>query len=72
MTIYPDPDSSKYYIVSIGNGVYARSRRPLSLLEGYRKLQATCGHVQRDAQGTCYRCGKRVEVVKREQRSVGE
>jgi len=71
MTIYPDPDS-KYYIVSIGNGIYARSRRPLSLLESYRKVQASCGHVQRDAAGTCYRCGKRVGLVKRAERSVSE
>jgi len=71
MTIYPDPDS-KYYIVSIGNGIYARSRRPLSLLEGYRRLQATCEHLERDEQGTCYRCGKRVELLKRAESSVSE
>jgi len=71
MTIYPDPDSSKYYIVSIGNGIYARSRRPLSLLESYRRLQASCEHLARDAQGTCYRCGKRVGA-KREECSVSE
>jgi len=71
MTIYPDPDS-KYYIVSIGNGIYARSRRPLSLLESYRKVQASCGHVQRDAAGTCYRCGKRVEVKREVPVSVSE
>ena len=62
----------RYRLVSIGNGVFARTRSPLSLLEGYRKLQATCEHVQRDPRGTCYRCGKGVELVKREERSVSE
>jgi len=54
----------RYRLVSIGNGVFARTRVPLSLLEGYRKLQASCEHLERDARGTCYRCGKREELVK--------
>ena len=49
----------RYRLVSIGNGVYARTRSSESLLTNYRKLQATCEHLERDAQGTCYRCGKR-------------
>ena len=44
-------------IVSIGNGLYARVRTQLSLLEQYRKLQAECKHAQCDPRGVCYRCG---------------
>jgi len=47
-------------IVSIGNGLYARTRVKLSLLEQYRKLQAECAHEKRDPRGTCYRCGQTV------------
>jgi hypothetical protein len=50
-------------IVSIGNGLYARTREKLSLLEQYRKLQAECTHNKRDPHGTCYHCGHR-EVKK--------
>lgn len=49
--------------VSIGNGLYARTRIPLSLMEQYRRLQATCEHIQRDPKGTCYRCGHRKEAT---------
>jgi len=62
----------RYRLVSIGNGVFARTRAPLSLLEGYRRLQASCEHLERDPAGTCYRCGKRVGLVKRAERSVSE
>ena len=44
-------------IASIGNGLYARTRDKLSLLEQYRKLQAECPHAKRDPRGMCYRCG---------------
>ena len=44
-------------IASIGNGLYARTRDKLSLLEQSRKLQAECPHAKRDPRGTCYRCG---------------
>ena len=44
-------------VVLIGNGLYASTNRPLSLVEQYRKLQAECKHAQRDPHGTCYRCG---------------
>jgi hypothetical protein len=46
-------------IVSIGNGLYARSKVKESLLEQYRKLQATCLHERRDPRGTCYHCGQK-------------
>jgi len=36
-------------IVSIGNGIYARTQS---------KLQAECPHAKRDPRGTCYRCGQ--------------
>jgi len=44
-------------IVSIGKGLYARTRDKLSLLQQYRKLQAECAHANRDPRGMCYRCG---------------
>jgi hypothetical protein len=44
-------------IVSIGNGLYARTRTQPSLLEQYRKLQAGCPHEKRDPRRVCYRCG---------------
>jgi hypothetical protein len=44
-------------IVSIGNGLYARTRVKLSLLEQYRRLQTECTHEKRDPRGVCYRCG---------------
>ena len=44
-------------IVSIGNGLYARTRTRLSLLDEYQKLQAECPHEKRDPNGVCYRCG---------------
>jgi hypothetical protein len=43
--------------VSIGNGVYARTRTQPSLLEQYRAKQAACPHARRDPRGTCYQCG---------------
>ena len=43
-------------IVSIGNGLYARTRIQPSLLEQYRKRQAECPHEKRDPRGVCY-CG---------------
>jgi hypothetical protein len=47
-------------LVSIGNGLYARRRdRKPSLLDQYRKLQATCKHENRDPRGTCYSCGQK-------------
>jgi hypothetical protein len=46
-------------IVSIGNGLYARTLTKLSLLEQYRKLQAECSHEKRDPRGTCYHCGRK-------------
>jgi len=49
----------KTMTVSIGNGLYARSRVKLSLIEQYRQLQAECPHEQRDPRGTCYRCGQK-------------
>lgn len=47
----------KTAVVRIGNGLYARTRRQMSLLEQYRHLRASCPHEQRDPRGTCYRCG---------------
>ena len=44
-------------LVSIGNGLYARTRVQLSVMEQYRQLQATCAHEKRDPRGMCYRCG---------------
>ena len=44
-------------MVSIGNGLYARTRTQPSLLEQYRKLQAECRHEKRDPRDVCYRCG---------------
>ena len=44
-------------IVSIGNGLYARTRVQPGLLEQYRKLQAECPHEKRDPRRVCYRCG---------------
>jgi hypothetical protein len=44
-------------IVSIGNGLYARTRTQLGLLEQYRRLQTECPHERRDPRGVCYRCG---------------
>src|SRR5215471_2674135 len=38
-------------IASIGNGLYARTRDKLSLLQQYRKLQAECPHAKRDPRG---------------------
>ena len=49
-------------IVSIGNGLYARTRVQLSLLEQYRKLQAECSHEKRDPRGVCYHCGHKQEA----------
>jgi hypothetical protein len=46
-------------IVSIGNGLYARTRTQPSLLEQYRKLQAECTHEKRDPRGVCYQCGQK-------------
>jgi hypothetical protein len=43
--------------VSIGNGLYAWTKQPLSLLEQYRVKQQTCSHAKRDPRGTCYHCG---------------
>ena len=50
-------------IVSIGNGLYARTNQKPTLLEQYRKLQAECRHDRRDPRGMCYRCGQ-IEVTK--------
>ena len=50
--------NSKYRIVSIGNGLYARTRVRQSLMDQYRKLQTTCPHEKRDPRGMCYRCGQ--------------
>jgi hypothetical protein len=47
--------------VSIGNGLYAWTKQPLSLLEQYRLKQQTCSHAKRDPRGTCYECGQRRE-----------
>jgi hypothetical protein len=44
-------------IVSISNGLYARTRVKPGLLEQYRKLQAECAHEKRDPRRVCYRCG---------------
>ena len=44
-------------IVSIGNGLYVRTNKKLSLLQQSRKLQAECPYAKRDPRGTCYRCG---------------
>ena len=49
-------------IVSIGNGLYARTSIQLSLLEQYRKLQADCSHEKRDPRGACYQCGHKKEA----------
>jgi hypothetical protein len=49
----------QYGVVSIGNGLYARTAVKLSLLEQYRKLQAECSHEKREPRGTCYRCGQK-------------
>lgn len=46
-------------ILRFGNGLYARTKVRLSLMEEYRLLQKTCAHAQVDPNGTCYRCGKR-------------
>ena len=46
-----------FRIVSIGNGLYARTRAQPSLLAQYRKLQAECPHEKRDPRRVCYRCG---------------
>jgi hypothetical protein len=46
-------------MVQIGNGLYARTNERPSLLDQYRKLQASCTHEKRDPRGTCYRCGHR-------------
>ena len=46
-------------IVSIGNGLYARTLTKLSPLEQYLKLQAECSHEKRDPRGTCYHCGQK-------------
>jgi hypothetical protein len=54
-------------IVSIGNGLYARTRTRSSLLEQYRRLQAKCTHEKRDPRGTWYRCGHREAVSCRQE-----
>lgn len=46
-------------LVAIGNGLYARTKVRLSLMEQYRLKQATCEHAQRDSSGMCYACGQR-------------
>jgi hypothetical protein len=48
-----------FRIVSIGNGLYARTRTQPGLLEQYRKLQAECRHEKRDPRGVCYRCDQK-------------
>ena len=50
---------NKTRIVSIGNGVYARTSVRLSLMEQYRALQAACAHDKRDPRGVCYACGQK-------------
>jgi hypothetical protein len=45
--------------VPIGNGLFARVRRPETILEAYRGVQRTCKHEKRDRNGTCYTCGQR-------------
>ena len=49
-------------VARIGNGMFARSSQGASIMDRSRRLQAACGHVQRDPQGTCYRCGGRLTV----------
>jgi hypothetical protein len=55
------PTKTKW--VAIGNGLYARTKVRLSLMEEYRLKQATCAHEQRDPKGTCYACGQREAKV---------
>jgi len=50
-------------IVSIGNGLYARTLVKPSLLGQYRKLQAECTHEKHDPRAICYRCGHQKEVA---------
>jgi hypothetical protein len=51
----------KYRSVSIGNGLYARTRRIESLIDQYLRKQAECPHQKRDPRGTCYECGHRTD-----------
>jgi hypothetical protein len=51
---------STIHPVSIGNGLFVRTRRPEPIGEAYRCIQRTCIHERRDPNGTCYRCGHRM------------
>jgi hypothetical protein len=42
----------------IGNGLYARTARGMSLLEQITAAQKKCSHATRDHRGRCYRCGQ--------------
>lgn len=44
-------------LVSIGNGLYCRTKSKPSFLEQYRAKQASCEHSKRDPRGMCYECG---------------
>jgi hypothetical protein len=48
------------YPVSIGNGLYARTRRAEGTFAAYRRMERTCKHEKRDPNGTCYHCGLRM------------
>lgn len=53
--------ATNFTYVSIGNGLYTRTKRRMSLLDQYRAKQAKCPHTKRDPRGTCYECGHRAE-----------
>jgi hypothetical protein len=55
-----------HQVVSIGNGIYARTQQRMSLMDEYRELQRTCEHSQRDPRGQCYKCGDRRAIGKKE------
>ena len=46
--------------VFIAPGLAVGTRRPETIMEAYKRLQRTCGHKQRDTNGTCYQCGHRM------------
>jgi hypothetical protein len=59
------------YAVSIGNGLFARVKRPETIMEAYRRQQRTCEHPKLDPRGTCYRCGHRMPYRPEPQEVVG-
>jgi hypothetical protein len=54
--------NSTIHPVSIGSGLFVRTRRPEGIFAYYCWLQRTCIHEKRDPQGTCYRCGHRMPI----------